>query len=136
MKCALLSKKRFKKWLWIAYNSKRKQVLDFEIGGREARTFDKLFRRLEKQYKITKYYTDNYPVYKELIPHKRYKTGKKYTQQIENLNGRIRHYIKGFNRKIKGYFKTAKWLKMFLNCSFGAILITKCQCRFNYVLAK
>jgi IS1 family transposase len=92
--------------------------LDFEIGGREAKTFDKLFRRLEKQYKITKYYTDNYPVYGELIPHKIHQTGKRYTQQTENLNGRIRHYIKGFNRKTKGYFKTIKMAENVLKLFF------------------
>ena len=111
-------KKRFKKWLWIAYNASSKEVLDFEIGGREARTFDKLFTRIERRFKIIRYYTDNYPVYKELIPQKKHKTGKKYTQQIENLNGRIRHYIKGFNRKTKGYFKTEKMANCVLKILF------------------
>ena len=66
--------------------------MDFQIGNRSTKEFDKLFTRLEERYKIKRYYTDDYPVYKELIPFNRYKTGKKYTQQIENLNGRIRHY--------------------------------------------
>ncbi len=65
-------------------------------------------RRIEKQYKITKYFTDNYPVYKELIPHNKHKIGKQFTRQIENLNGRIKHYIKGFNGRSKSYFKIEK----------------------------
>ena len=112
------NKKRFKKWLWIAYNAERKEVLDFEAGGREARTFDKLFRKLERRYQIKRYSTDSYPVYKELILYNKYRTDKKYAQQIENLNGRIRHYIKVFNRKTKGYFKTIKMAENVLKLFF------------------
>jgi IS1 family transposase len=78
-------KKYNKRWLRIAYDGARREVLYFQIGNRSTKEFDKLFTRLEERYKIKRYYTDDYPVYKELIPFNRHKTGKKYTQQIENL---------------------------------------------------
>ncbi len=60
-----------------------------EIGGRGFKTARKLFDRNNHSL----YFTDNYPIYHQVIPKEKHFTGKKFTQGIENLNGRIRHSL-------------------------------------------
>ena len=99
-------KKQNKKWIWIAYHRNTRQVLDFQIGRRDYITARKLFDRLESNYNIEYYATDNFPVYHKVIPQHKHIIGKMYTQGIENLNGRIRHYLSGFARRTKDYLKS------------------------------
>jgi IS1 family transposase len=78
------------------------------------KNFYQLYTRIEQQYKIKRLSTDNYASYKELIPWKKHRAGKQFTQQIENLNGNIRHYI-----KCKGYLKTIKMAENILKLYFN-----------------
>ena len=98
----IFKKRQNKKWLWIIYNRKKDKVIDFEIGGRGYKTAKKLFDRNNHKY----YHTDNYPVYTKAILKEKHTTGKQFTQGIENLNGRIRHYLARFHRKTYCYNKS------------------------------
>jgi insertion element IS1 protein InsB len=95
-----------KRWVWIAYHRSTKQVLDYEVGCRGYKTGRKLFERLESNYSIECYATDNWKVYHQVIPRDKHIIGKMYTQGIESLNSRIRHYLAGFARRSKDYFKS------------------------------
>jgi len=44
--------------------------------------------------------------------------GKMYTQGIESLNSRIRHYLSGFKRKTKEYFKSEQTMLVALALLF------------------
>ena len=95
-----------------------RHVLDFEIGNRGCKTAKKLFTKLEQNYKIDSFATDHWSVYYQTIPPEKHITGKKFTQGIENLNGRIRHYLSGFARRTKDYFKSEQTMKSALNLLF------------------
>ena len=57
-------------------------------------------------------------VYYQTIPPEKHITGKKFTQGIENLNGRIRHYLSGFARRTKDYFKSEQTINSALHLLF------------------
>ena len=89
-----------------------------QLGGRGFKTAKKLFTRLAENYKIDKFATDHWSVYYQTIPPEKHITGKKFTQGIENLNGRIRHYLSCFARKTKDYFKSETIMEVALNLLF------------------
>ena len=90
--------------MWIAYDRNRKQVVDFELGGRDTRTAQRLWQRLNVE-KIHIYATDYYPVYEKLIPPERHLQTKAETYTIEGFNSQIRHFLARFRRKSKCYSK-------------------------------
>ena len=83
-------------------------LLDFEIGDRDTNTFEKLWKRISKISCI--YYSDNWDSYKELIPKKKHKIGKKDTSMIESKNSQIREYGSCFKRKTKCVSKSEKMI--------------------------
>ncbi len=91
----LFNKRRNKQWIWIIYNKKTDKVTDFEVGSRGYKTANKLFCRNNHNL----YSTDNYPFYSKVIPKDKHTIGKIYTQGVESLNGRVRHYLARFHRK-------------------------------------
>ena len=50
-------------------------------------------------------FTDYLKSYKSVIPKTKHVIGKKYTQAIESMNARFRHYLCRFRRKTKAYSK-------------------------------
>ena len=113
-----VKKKSQKRFIWIAFNQARSRVIDYEIGDRSTKTLDKLYTRLESTYKIKYYGTDHYASYSELISFNKHKKGKKFTQGIESQNARIRHYLRGFTRRSKGYFKDINSMQNALDLHF------------------
>ncbi len=73
---------------------------------------------MNQNYKIDAFATDHWSVYYQTIPKEKHITGKQFTQGIENLNGRIRHYLSGFARRTKDYFKSEQTMKSALNLFF------------------
>ena len=117
-------KRKNKRWLWIFYHRKSKKVIDFEVGSRGFKTAKKLFER--NQHK--EYRTDNYPVYKQIIPKEKHKIGKQFTQGIENLNGRIKHFLARFHRKTYCYSKSIDMMKASLRLLFHKDLLSIIFC--------
>ena len=73
--------------------------MDWECGSREAKTFQKLYDRLENKYKVKMYYGDGWRGFTEVIDYNRLTQTKKETWGIENNNGRQRHWFARFRRK-------------------------------------
>jgi hypothetical protein len=56
-----------KLWIWLAFCRDTGQVVDWECGGRDQATLDKLLDRL-KAWKVRLYCTDSYICYDQAVP--------------------------------------------------------------------
>lgn len=54
----------------------------------------------------TVFHTDDYPVYRAVLPATQHLPTKQHTTTIESRNSRIRQYLARFNRKTKCYAKS------------------------------
>ena len=101
---ALHPKKRKKVWVWIAYSRSKQRVIASEVGSRSAATLKRLWDRI-KLLKPAVVCTDEYKVYRKVIPVNLLIQSKKYTHNVEAQNCSLRDFIKRFNRKTKAYSK-------------------------------
>lgn len=69
------------------------------VGKRDANTFKKLWEAI-KRYDCL-YYTDDWPVYSEIIPENQHIVGKQHTFLIESNNSNTRHRVARMTRKTK-----------------------------------
>ena len=95
---ALPQKKSRKLWIWKALDRDTGQLLDWECGHRDQRTFKKLYKRL-KQWNVQVYCTDAYQVYSAIIPQRRLLMSKRETKAIERNHTPNRHWFARFKRK-------------------------------------
>jgi insertion element IS1 protein InsB len=95
---ALSQKKSRKLWIWKALDRDTGQLLDWECGHRDQRTFKKLYKRL-RQWKVQIYCTDEYQVYRAIIPERRLVMSKRGTTGIERNHTPNRHWFARFKRK-------------------------------------
>ena len=92
----LKSKKEFGSGKHIA--GKLEKIVDWQCGGRDKKTFMKLWKRLLK-WNIELFCTDGYDVYARVIPDDKLFQSKSQTISIERNNGRQRHWFARFRRK-------------------------------------
>ena len=84
-------------WIWKAWDRATGQLVDWECGGRDKATCERLIERL-KRWRTRLYCTDDYAVYDELPVGQRY-SGKNETHGIERDNARQRHWLARFRRR-------------------------------------
>jgi insertion element IS1 protein InsB len=72
--------------------------VDWECGGRDAATAQRLIERL-KGWRTRLYCADDYAVYEVLLPIGRLYTGKDETHGIERDHARQRHWLARFRRR-------------------------------------
>jgi insertion element IS1 protein InsB len=63
---------------------------------------------------VKHYYTDDWEVYKEVIPAEKLTQGKKYTTGIEQNNSNVRHYLGRMTRRTKVVTKSIEMLNISL----------------------
>ncbi len=68
--------------------------------------------------KIQKFYTDDWEVYKTIIPTGKHVSGKKYTYKIEQNNPNIRHYLSRMTRKAKVVSKSKEMIHISLKIAY------------------
>jgi insertion element IS1 protein InsB len=71
-----------------------------------------LYERLKNHVKY--YYTDNWEVYREIIPPEKLIQGKKYTVGIEQNNSNVRHYLGRMRRRTKVVSKSIEMINISL----------------------
>ena len=103
-----LVKKKRKIWIWRVLDCTTKRTIAWVIGSRSAKTFRKLYDKLKGT--VTMSYTDDWEVYKKVIPAKKLTQGKKYTTAIEQNNSNVRHYLARMTRRTKVVSKTGEML--------------------------
>ena len=94
---ARLEKKSEPLWLWKAWDHATGQLVDWECGGRDKATCERLIERL-KRWGTRLYCTDDYAVY-DVLPVGQRSSGKNETHGIERDNARQRHWLARFRRR-------------------------------------
>src|SRR4051795_834097 len=95
---ALSKKKADKLWVWKARDRATGRLLDWELGGRDKATCERLLERLER-WGVRLYCADDWAAYAELIPQGRLYVGKEETHGIERDHARQRHWLARFRRR-------------------------------------
>ena len=95
---ALRQKKADKLWIWQALARPDGRLIDWECGGRDQATLERLLRRLER-WGIRLYCTDDYAPYDAALPVGRHHIGKDETVMSERTNARLRHWFARFRRR-------------------------------------
>jgi insertion element IS1 protein InsB len=95
---ALSEKKTNKLWIWKAWDRASGRLVDWECGGRDAATLERLLARLKRRSPRL-YCTDDWAAYAELIPQGRLFVGKEETHGIERDHARQRHWLARFRRR-------------------------------------
>ncbi|MDR2146744.1 MAG: hypothetical protein LBE91_09840 [Tannerella sp.] len=111
-KCGILSIKKRKIWVWRAVDRSNNRTVGWVIGNRNAKIFRRLYKKL-KDY-VKHYYTDDWEVYREIIPHEKLTQGRKYTVGIEQNNSNVRHYSGRMTRRTKVVSKSIKMINISL----------------------
>lgn len=105
-----VERKKNQCWLSLAYSSKHRQILAFSLGKRTDESCRNLLAKLS-EVKITRFYTDNWESYQNLIPEVRHWIGKRGTQRIERQNLNFRTHLKRLQRRTICFSKTRKMLE-------------------------
>jgi insertion element IS1 protein InsB len=95
---ALPEKKSCKLWVWKARDRATGRLLDWELGGRDRATCERLLGRL-KRWGVRLYCADGWEAYAELIPQGQLYVGKEETHGIERDHARQRHWLARFRRR-------------------------------------
>src|SRR5215207_5612726 len=95
---ALPEKKSEPLWVWKAWDRASGQLVDWECGGRDKATCERLIERLTR-WRTRLYCADDYAVYDVLLPIGQLYPGKDETHGIERDNARQRHCLARFRRR-------------------------------------
>ncbi len=95
---ALHQKKSHQLWIWKAWDRATGRLVDWECGGRDAATANRLIARL-KGWRTRLYCADDYAVYEVLLPIGQLYAGKDETHGIERDHARQRHWLARFRRR-------------------------------------
>ncbi|MDF3017668.1 MAG: family transposase [Thermomicrobiales bacterium] len=97
---ALSEKKTNKLWIWKARDRASGRLVDWECGGRDRATLERLLARLKQRgWDPRLYCTDDWAAYQEAIPPGRLYVGKEETHGIERNHARQRHWLAPFRRR-------------------------------------
>ena len=105
-----VGKKKDKIWLWTAVDHKYSNILQWNLGDRSAKTFEKLWDKI-KHWGCFFWVTDGYKVYPIFIPNEDHIVSKTYMTRVEVENSRLRHYLARLHRKTFCYSKSLNMLK-------------------------
>ena len=107
---SFVQKKKNQCWLWLAYSPKYRQMLAFSLGKRTDETCQTLLAKLS-HIRITRFYTDSWESYQNLIPEVRHWIGKTGTQRIERQNLNFPTHLKRLQRRTICFSKNQKMLE-------------------------
>jgi insertion element IS1 protein InsB len=88
-------------------------LLDWECGGRDKATCERLIQRLQR-WRTRLYCTDDDAVYDVLLPIGQHYAGKDETHGIERDNARQRHWLARFRRRSIVVSKTKRMVDVSL----------------------
>jgi insertion element IS1 protein InsB len=93
-----LGAKTNKLWIWTALDRATGRLIDWECGGRDQMTFERLLARL-RRWKVRLICTDEYVVYQHSLSAGRHYAGKDQTVALERTHSRLRHWLARFRRR-------------------------------------
>jgi len=66
---SFVQKKANKQWIWLAMDTKTRQIMAFHVGDRSRKSARKLWAKIPVAYRRqATFYTDQYVVYEGVIP--------------------------------------------------------------------
>ena len=93
-----LGAKANKLWIWTALDRATGRLIDWECGGRDQMTFERLLVRL-RRWKVGLICPDQYVVYEQSLSAGRHYAGKDQTVALERTHSRLRHWLARFRRR-------------------------------------
>jgi len=97
---ALYKIKKNKLWVIKAIDRDKRRTVAWVLGNRDTATFRRLYEKV-KHLKNCKFYTDDWKVFKKVLPKNRHIVGKQHTYSIEQDNSNTRHHLGRFTRRTK-----------------------------------
>ena len=107
---SFVEKKKKQCWLWLAYAPKYRQIIAFSLGRRTDQSLQTLLDQMSS-IQITRFYTDNWESYRNLLPDFRHWIGKSGTQRIERQNLNFRTHLKRLQRRTICFSKSKRMLE-------------------------
>lgn len=96
---AFYSVKKKKVWIWKALDRQSKRCIAWVIGARDRATFERLYAKLK--HLKAHFFTDDWEVYRQVLPPERHTVGKAHTLAIERDNSNTRHFLARMTRRTK-----------------------------------
>ena len=106
---SFVQKKANKLWIWLAMDTKTRQVIAFHVGDRSRRSAKRLWARIPHAYRQhATFYTDQYVVYEGVIPAAQHRAITKLvrkTNHIERFNNTLRQRVSRLVREALSFSK-------------------------------
>ena len=107
---SFVKKKANVQWIWLAMDRATRQVIAFHVGDRSGQSARQLWANLPAVYREqATFYTDQYVVYKGVIPPERHQAITKQarlTNHIERFNNTLRQRVSRLVRSTLAFSKT------------------------------
>lgn len=122
-----------KPWIWIAMDKQTRQIIAFHVGDRSHASAKQLWANLPAGYREqAMFYTDQYEVYKGVIPaaqHKAITKKARITNHIERFNNTLRQRVSrlvrdtlAFSKKLANHIGAIKYFICHHNLTRAAAL--------------
>ncbi len=106
---SFVQKKANKQWIWLAMDTKTRQIIAFHVGDRSRKSARKLWSKIPKAYRQqATFYTDQYVVYEGVIPaaqHRAINKEARKTNHIERFNNTLRQRVSRLVRSALSFSK-------------------------------
>jgi insertion element IS1 protein InsB len=106
---SFVGKKANPQWLWLALDTRSRQVLAFHVGDRSRKSARQLWNQLPAVYrKQATFYTDAYAAYGRVIPkaqHRSITKAARKTNHVERFNGTLRQRLSRLVRSVLSFSK-------------------------------
>ena len=106
---SFVQKKANKQWVWIAMDTKTRQIIAFHVGDRSHTSAEHLWAKIPQAYRQhATFYTDQYVVYEKVIPAAQHKAISKLarkTNHIERFNNTLRQRVSRLVRDALSFSK-------------------------------
>lgn len=113
MKCGTFCSQKNKRWIIKALKRGTWRTLAWVIGGRDARTFTRLYEKV-KHLTTCRFYTDDWESFAKVLPPERHVIGKRHTVTIEQDNSNTRHHLGHMTRRTKVVSKSEEMIHLLL----------------------
>jgi insertion element IS1 protein InsB len=131
--CSFVQRKANKQWLWLAMDRTTRQIIAFHVGDRSRDSAKQLWANLPAVYREQAvFYTDQYEVYKGVIPAERHKAITKKarkTNYIERFNNTLRQRVSrlvretlAFSKKVANHIGAIRYFICHYNLTRAAAL--------------
>jgi insertion element IS1 protein InsB len=123
---SFVQQKTNKHWIWLAMDTKTRQIIAFHVGDRSRQSARRLWAKIPQAYRQhATFYTDQYVVYEGVIPAAQHKAINKLarkTNHIERFNNTLRQRVSrlvretlSFSKKLANHIGAIKYFICYYN---------------------